>query len=47
LGNQREALAFAAAASAWKHLVVGDFNLATAVEIQQVVDGDLSGRLLR
>ncbi|MCC6460413.1 MAG: sugar kinase [Saprospiraceae bacterium] len=40
-------LAFATAASALKHTVEGDFNLATAAEIEQVVDGDVSGRLLR
>lgn len=46
-GSQQQALAFATAASAWKHLVEGDFNVATAAEILQVVEGDRSGRLLR
>ena len=40
-------LAFATAASALKHTIEGDFNLVTAAEIEQVVGGDVSGRLLR
>jgi len=41
------ALAFATAASALKHTIEGDFNLVTAAEVEQVVQGDVSGRLLR
>ena len=41
------ALSFAAAASALKHTVEGDFNLAVAAEIEQVMQGNVSGRLLR
>lgn len=41
------ALAFATAAAALKHTIEGDFNLATAAEVEQVVQGDISGRLLR
>ena len=40
-------LAFATAASALKHTVEGDFNLSTVAEVEQVMDGDVSGRLLR
>ncbi len=42
-----EALAFATAASALKHTIEGDFNLVTAAEVEQVMRGDVSGRLLR
>lgn len=42
-----DTLAFAAAASALKHTVEGDFNLATVAEIEQLMRGDVSGRLLR
>ncbi|MBV6440138.1 MAG: 2-dehydro-3-deoxygluconokinase [Saprospiraceae bacterium] len=42
-----DALAFATAASALKHTVEGDFNLATVAEVTQVMQGDVSGRLLR
>lgn len=42
-----DALAFATAASALKHTVEGDFNLAAAAEVEQVMRGDVSGRLLR
>lgn len=41
------ALAFATAASALKHTIEGDFNQATAAEVEQVMHGDVSGRLLR
>ena len=41
------ALAFATAAAALKHTIEGDFNLATAAEVEQVMQGDVSGRLLR
>ena len=42
-----ETLAFATAASALKHTIEGDFNLVTAAEVEQVMRGDVSGRLLR
>lgn len=42
-----ETLAFATAASALKHTSEGDFSLATVAEIEQVMHGDVSGRLLR
>jgi len=41
------ALAFATAASALKHTIEGDFNLATAAEVEQIMLGNTSGRLLR
>ncbi len=41
------ALAFATAASALKHTIEGDFNLSTVEEVEQVMAGDVSGRLLR
>ncbi|MBK9336284.1 MAG: sugar kinase [Lewinellaceae bacterium] len=40
-------LAFATAASALKHTIEGDFNLATVSEVEQIMLGDVSGRLLR
>lgn len=40
-------LAFATAASALKHTIEGDFNQVTAAEVEQIVQGDTSGRLLR
>lgn len=45
--NQSDALAFATAASALKHTIEGDFNLVTVAEVEQVMGGDVSGRLLR
>lgn len=46
-GDPARALSFATAASALKHTIEGDFNLVTAAEIEQVMLGDVSGRLLR
>lgn len=40
-------LHFGIAASALKHMIVGDFNLASVAEIEQVMGGDTAGRLLR
>lgn len=45
--DQMRALSFATAASALKHTIEGDFNLVTAAEIEQVMQGDVFGRLLR
>jgi len=44
--NQR-ALDFAVAASALKHTIYGDFNLATLAEVEQLMKGDGSGRVSR
>jgi len=46
-GDAAKALSFATAASALKHTVEGDFNLVTVAEVEQVMQGDVSGRLLR
>lgn len=45
--NPEDTLAFAAAASALKHTIEGDYNLVTAPEVEQVMRGDVSGKLLR
>ncbi|MBT2558769.1 sugar kinase [Hymenobacter sp. ISL-91] len=42
-----EALTFATAASALKHTIAGDINLVTAAEVDHIVAGNTSGRLLR
>jgi 2-dehydro-3-deoxygluconokinase len=46
-GSEEEALAFAVAASALKHTIPGDFNLATESEVLAVMSGDVSGRIRR
>ena len=46
-GDTLRALSFATAASALKHMIEGDFNLVTAAEVEQVMQGEVSGRLLR
>ena len=43
----RDALEFAAAASCLKHSISGDVNLATAAEVQRLMEGDASGRVQR
>lgn len=45
--DMARALAFATAASALKHTIEGDFNLVSVAEVEQVMAGDVSGRLLR
>lgn len=45
--NEQEALTFAVAASALKHTIEGDVNLVSISEVEQVMEGDVSGRLLR
>ncbi|KUG07460.1 sugar kinase [Solirubrum puertoriconensis] len=47
LENPEQALAFATAASALKHTIHGDVNLATAAEVEHIVAGNTTGRLLR
>ena len=42
-----QALRFAVAASALKHTVHGDYNLASVAEVEEIVKGNTSGRLLR
>ncbi|MBC6992046.1 MULTISPECIES: sugar kinase [Hymenobacter] len=45
--TEQEALTFGVAASALKHTVHGDVNLMTAAEVEPVMQGNTSGRLLR
>jgi 2-dehydro-3-deoxygluconokinase len=47
LGSEAAALEFAVAASALKHTITGDFNLATRAEIERLASGDASGRVSR
>jgi 2-dehydro-3-deoxygluconokinase len=47
-GDDRQtALDFALAASCLKHTIFGDFNLATVSEVEKLMHGDVSGRVLR
>jgi 2-dehydro-3-deoxygluconokinase len=41
------ALDFAVAASCLKHSIAGDFNLVTTDEVERLLEGDSSGRVLR
>ncbi|MDR1633207.1 MAG: sugar kinase [Dysgonamonadaceae bacterium] len=45
--SDEKALEFAVAASALKHTIYGDFNLVTVSEVEQLMKGDGSGRVLR
>ncbi len=45
--STQEAVDFAAAASALKHSVEGDYNMVTAGEVEKLVAGDGSGRIQR
>ena len=45
--DYRKTIEFAVAASALKHTVKGDFNLATLDEVEKLMGGDLSGRVSR
>lgn len=47
LANDKEALEYAVAASALKHTIQGDANLATVAEIEAVVRGETTGKLSR
>lgn len=46
-GDEARALEFATAASALKHSIPGDFNLATRDEIERLAAGEGSGRVVR
>lgn len=46
-GDDQRALDFAVAASALKHSIFGDANLATVAEVEKLMDGDASGRVSR
>jgi 2-dehydro-3-deoxygluconokinase len=45
--DEAKSLAFGVAASALKHTIEGDINLANLDEIETVMNGDLTGRLKR
>ena len=45
--KEEEAIEFAVAASALKHTVEGDFNVASLKEIEKLMGGDASGRVQR
>lgn len=46
-GDDQKALNFAVAASCLKHTIHGDFNLVTVPEVEQLMKGDGSGRVIR
>ena len=46
-GDDQRALNFAVAASALKHTIYGDFNLVTVAEVENLMNGDGSGRVAR
>jgi len=46
-GDDQKALDFAVAASCLKHTVPGDYNLVTVSEVEQLMNGDGSGRVSR
>jgi len=46
-GDDQKALDFAVAASCLKHTIHGDFNLVTVAEVEQLMKGDASGRVVR
>lgn len=46
-GDDQKALEFAVAASCLKHTVYGDFNLVTTAEVESLMGGDGSGRVVR
>ena len=46
-GDDQKALDFAVAASCLKHTVYGDFNLVTVPEVETLMKGDGSGRVVR
>ncbi len=45
--DDQMALNFATAASCLKHTIHGDFNLVTVAEVEQIIKGDTSGRVMR
>ena len=45
--DDQKALNFAVAASCLKHTIHGDFNLVTVAEVEQLMKGDASGRVVR
>ena len=45
--DRQQALEFAVAASCLKHSISGDFNLVSVADVQNLVGGDISGRVQR
>ena len=45
--STQDAVEFAAAASALKHTIEGDFNMVSADEVEKLAGGDVSGRIQR
>jgi hypothetical protein len=45
--SNAETLNFAVAASCLKHTIPGDFNLVSVQEVEQLMKGDGSGRVVR
>jgi 2-dehydro-3-deoxygluconokinase len=45
--DDQQALDFAVAASCLKHTIYGDFNLVTVAEVETLMNGDGSGRVVR
>ena len=45
--DDQKALDFAVAASCLKHTIYGDFNLVTVKEVENLMEGDGSGRVVR
>jgi 2-dehydro-3-deoxygluconokinase len=45
--DDQKALNFATAASCLKHTIYGDFNLSTISEVENLMNGDSSGRVIR
>ncbi|HOW10049.1 MAG TPA: sugar kinase [Bacteroidales bacterium] len=46
-GDDQKALNFAVAASCLKHTIHGDYNMVTVAEVEQLMKGDASGRVVR
>ena len=46
-GDDQKSLNFAVAASCLKHTIHGDFNMVTVSEVEQLMKGDSSGRVIR
>jgi 2-dehydro-3-deoxygluconokinase len=46
-GNDQKALNFATAASCLKHTIPGDFNLVSVEEVERLMQGDATGRVIR
>jgi 2-dehydro-3-deoxygluconokinase len=45
--DERKALEFAVAASCLKHSIHGDFNMVSVAEVEKLMGGDVSGRVVR